>query len=366
MPLYGTSPSAVWLWDESATDYVNLTSLGIRLGARQPLMAESGDFLYIGHDRRFDALVWWLSSTGPYPGAKWECSVTGGWKTCYPVQDREWEFDQVHDYLQFDLESTGLRDWEPMAATMFHGMTPPEATAYYWLRVSAPTISRAAQLEGVTLRPFTTLGTPTNVQQQLQIRTPFSETTNPSFTTVEKLLRGAEDAIFRITGHYYRPDFVEAEMLDFKAFGMALRNRPVLDILGLDVWNGNDWEEKDIGRTDDWHYEPRTGMIYISTIFLDVVPPILRRGYSNRRQQGAFKRGVRLRYVHGHDSRIDNFAQEIERVVVKQACLDIMINRDFNQLLPQNLDRVSVEKKIDEWRKDVESFTDRYSKLVMF
>ena len=119
------------------------------------------------------------------------------------------------------------------------------------------------------------------------------------------------------------------------------------------------------GRNQDWHYDPYTGILYIATIFLDVVPPILRRGYSARRQQGAFKNGIRVRYVHGHDTRLDPFAGMLQRTVVKQAALDVIVDQDFNNLVPNHLDRVPLTDKAQIWQTEVEEFKTRNAKLYM-
>ena len=363
---YGTVASAIWLWDNSAVGFVDLTASSARLGSSTPLLAEAADYLYIGYERRFDALMWWLSPAGIYTGLTWECSVEGDWARWVPVQPVDWEFNSAKGYLQLDLKGMGLSAWAGRSLVGEHSVTPPDEGIRHWVRCAVIGVDTVAMLDSVTVRPYASVATPQDVQRQLQVETEFTQDTVPSFETVETFLRGAEDAVFRVTGHYYRPDFVEDELLDFKGYGMHLRHRPILDILELAVWNGNEFETKRLGRDQDWHYEAETGMIYIATIFLDVVPPILRRGYSVRRQQGAFKRGVRLRYVHGHDTRVDSFAVEVGRTVVKQAAVDVVTDRDFALLIPSNLDRVSLKEKADLWNKDVEEFLERYAKLAMF
>ena len=234
------------------------------------------------------------------------------------------------------------------------------------LNYSPNGVQKRALLKAVSIRPYAYIASPNDVKAQLQLGDMMDEDLVPTDSTIERFIRGAEDAIYSITYHYFRPEFVEDELFNFKAYGMALRHRPVLDVLRLEIHNGSGWEQKIEGKTQDWHYEPYTGMLYVSTLFMDVVPPILRRGYSERRNQGSFKRGVRARYIHGHDASVDDFSVAVRRVVTKQACLDMLINQDFQLLLPQGLDRVTLEQKIKIWQEEIDAFKDRYAKLVMF
>ena len=223
-----------------------------------------------------------------------------------------------------------------------------------------------ATINALSVRPYAYAASPKDVREQLQLEDDYDDETTPTDHTIERYLRGAEDGIYHITYHYFRPEFVEDERLNFEAYGMALRHQPILDILDLSVFNGNNYETKIEGRNRDWHYEPHTGMIHISTLFLDVIPPILRRGYSERRNQGAYKRAVRVRYIHGHDANTDPHSVEVGRIVTKQACIDIVSSQDFQRLLPQGLDRVTLQEKIRFWKEEVDAFTDRYAKLRLY
>ena len=205
------------------------------------------------------------------------------------------------------------------------------------------------------------------VQHLLQFDEPFGSEGFPSYNTVEDHLRAAEDSIFRVTGHYYRPELVEAEFIPFKAFGMTLRFRPVLEILEVAFFNGDTWDIQVQGRDEEWHYDGYTGVLYLSGYFIGVTyPPILRRGYSARREQGSFKRGVRVRYIFGHDTRTDPRTSELGHVVIKQAAVDVLLNHDFARLIPQGLDRATINDKIANWEEDVRDFKERYAKIALW
>ena len=285
----------------------------------------------------------------------------------------------AHDYMRWDANHPAFDAWRKVAITDIDGVRR------YWARISGtPIRGNSTRLTALTIRPFASIATAEDVREQLQFREKFPDdaefdanmqynfpdnSNGQTFPLTEKIveryIRGAEDSIYFITGQYYRPEFQEYELLDFRAYGMALRHRPVLHVYDLAVHNGNDWETKEEGKNHDWHMEYELGMIYISTLFMDVVPPILRRGYSERRNQGSFKRGVRVSYVHGHDT-TDRMAMEVNRIVTKQACIDIISNNDFAWLMPQSLDRVSLERKVQLWREEIEEFKSRYAKLFLF
>ena len=360
--LYGTNPTAVWLYNGST--YVDNTIDAQVAEARDfPIMSDGDDYLYIGFERRFDALIFWVKDFGEYGNVKWEFSAANNeWKEFVPVQPRPYEFYAHVDYVRWSLDYPLFDQWVSTPLTS----PSPDDTARFWIRVGVGTSNLTCNLYAVTVRSYTSLVGPDEVQAQLQLETPFDEDSSPSFNDMERYIRGAEDGLFHITGHYYRPEFVEDELVNFKAYGMTLRNRPILDIINISVHTGSYWETKEMGRSSDYHIEPYTGHIYISTLFMDVVPPILRRGYSERRNQGAFKAGVRARYIYGHDSRQDRFSVEIGRIVTKQAAMDTVVNRDFNRLIPQGLDRVQLSQKIDIWKEEIREFKERYAKLVMF
>ena len=364
---YGTNPSAVWVSD--AVQVQDLTYDVVRRGAPfSSILAASGDSLYVGYERRFDSVLFWMEQgVGQYSSLIWECSVGGSeWARVVPIQTQDWQFNSSQGYIRLDLEGLGFSQWKTTSVRFNDPLVSPDDKLRYWLRCTATSPTRTATLESLTIRPYVSLAKPMDVQALLQYpnHLAFDEDSRPSFTTVEQFLRDAEDEFFRVTGRYYRPEFEENELIDFKPYGMKLRRQPVLDMLELAVWNGNDWEVKDQGRVNaDYHYEPETGMVYISTIFLDAVPPMLRRGFSQRRQQGSFKRGIRVNYIHGYDVRTDDFATAMSRTVVKQAAIDVVMGRDFAALIPSNLDRVSLGDKAKQWQEEVTEFRDRFARL---
>ncbi|KKK96879.1 hypothetical protein LCGC14_2658340, partial [marine sediment metagenome] len=109
-----------------------------------------------------------------------------------------------------------------------------------------------------------------------------------------------------------------------------------------------------------------TGMLYVATVFLDAMPPNFRRSYTLRREQGSFKRAVRMNYSWGYDQRVHPLGQHVKRIAVKQAAIDLLTNTDFSSLIPLGLDTVNLQQKIDNFQRDVDEFKETYAKLRAF
>lgn len=370
----GAAATALLLGD--AVETIEVARGGINYSAAPPVTLVGGG----GSGAMFMAMVA-ADVGGPVDSI---LRVTGGsgytsapevripaWEQAIPVQEDPYKFEQEMGYVQFDLRDPRLQNWEALPLSSLVANRPsggpiPDEVPRYWMRATLMgTMDTSAELEAIAVRPYVSVATPKDVQSQLQWPNEFTADTNPSYNTVEDFLRGAEDSIARVTGHSYRPEFIEDEQLNFRAYGMALRFRPILEMLKLEVWDGDSYEIREVGRDQRWHYEAETGMVYVSSLYLGSIPASMRRGYSFRQDQGAFKRGVRVSYIYGHDPRTDPFASEVGRIVTKQACLDIAIDRDFAMLLPQNLDRVTLERKIQTWREEVNEYKDTYRRLSM-
>ena len=370
MEVYGTVATAVWLWDESEDEYVDFTLGAQRRG--DPVIdciGELEDYIYVGFTRRFDAVINWLQTSGSYGALKWEFNTSSGaWVEFVPIQPVLMKLDMDLEYTRWHIDHPAFASWDKWAHTVSnpHSNSPPDTTSRYWVRISSPiSVTRVARWDALTVRPYATLATVEQVEAQLQIPNTHSTRGTNKYKDVERYIRAAEDGIFHITGHYFRPEFVEDEDVNFKPYGMKLRYQPILDVLSLSVFTGSGYDTKAQGRREDFHYDALTGMVYSSTVFLDIVAPILRRGYSERRNQGSFKRGVRVRYIHGRNAASDPFSAEVGRITVKKVALGVITDQHFAPLFPNSIDRVTLQQRVDLWSKEVEEFTDRYAKLYL-
>ncbi len=362
----GIPLTAAWRFDSGGVAYVdNTIEAQSQSGTAFPLLSAAGDFFYFGFSRRIDALMWQLAVSGSHGALTWAYGVTSGsWLQFVPLHDGA--FVAATEYMRWDIKgSTVDTDWVSFAfdGADPHAAAPPDTTSRFWLRVSAASVTTATTLNNLLCRPFVTYATAVDVQRQLQLSTPFSTTSLPTIETVEGFLRGAEDRMIRQTGKSWRPEFVEDEQVNFKQYGMKLRREDIIHIYELAVWDGSSYDVKTEGRDEDFFVEPLTGIIYVATIFLDAMPPTMRRSYTARREQGAFKRAVKVNYSWGKDIRYDGFGVEVGRITVKQACIDLVTDLDFAPLIPLGLDSIGLQDKVNNWQADVDKFMDTYSKI---
>lgn len=369
MPV-GQPLTAVWRFDSAGADYVDNTIEAQSAGGTAfALLSVSGDYCYFGFSRRFDALMWAQSAAGSYGALTWEYGATASsWLTFVPTRDGG--FSSTKEYMRWDPRGSTIDTaWAAFAITTSTPDTAssvPDSTERFWIRVSAASVTTVATMNHVVCRPYVTYATPVDVQKQLQLSTPFSSSSTPDLFTIEDFIRGAEDQLIYQSGHSWRTEFIEDELINFNQYGMKLRREDVQDIYELAVWDGSNFDAKVEGRDQDFHVESTTGMIYVATIFLDAIPPNFRRSYSSRRDQGAFKRAVRVNYSWGLDFRKDQFSVQVGRIAVKQACIDMVTDLDFAPLIPLGLDVVTLQQKVDNWTKDVQDFLATYSKLRLY
>lgn len=362
--------TAVWEWDNSANVFVdNTVEAQIEGGTTFELLGEAADFHYFGFSRRIDALMFVLDSAASLGALTWAYGASAtSWIRFVPVKTYRL-FDQTQGYMLWDVNGSTIdAAWATFAfdATDPHGVAPPDLVSRYWIRVSAASVVSAGSVDTVMCRPYASYASAVDVQDQLQLTSAFTSTTTPSLFTVEDFLRGVEDNLVYQMGKSWRVEFIADEDIAFKMYGMKTRYEPVITTYELAVWNGGSHDPKVEGRDGDFLIDEVTGMIYVATIFLDAMPPNFRRSYTVRREQGSFKRAVRMNYSWGYDQRTHPLGQHVKRIVVKQACIDIVTDMDFSSLIPLGLDTVNLQQKIDNWTRDVDEFKETYAKLRAF
>jgi hypothetical protein len=367
MPI-GNPLTAVWEFDDSGSAYVNNTlEAQIEGGTAFELLGQATDFTYFGFSRRFDALMFVLAVTGSVGGVVWAYGASAtSWIQFAPT--RAYNLDSTPSYMLWDHRRSAVDTaWAAFAfdGTDPHPFAPPDTVSRFWIRVSATTVTTPVTVASVVCRPYTTYATVEDVQRQLQLRVAFSTTTTPTLSTVEDYLRGAEDYLVYQMGRSWRVDFVEDELVNFNQYGMKLRREDIIELYELAVYDGSNFDAKITGRGDDYHFEELTGMIYVSTIFLDAMPPNFRRSYTKRREQGAFKRAVRVNYSWGKDISKHFLGVQVQRIATYKACMDIVTNMDFSPLIPLGMDTVNLQQKVDNWTRDVQDFVEAHAKLRM-
>ena len=369
---FGQPLGAAWLYDDSASAFVdNTVEAALGGGTDFLMMGEIADYFYFGFNRRLDALMWAAGTAGRYGTLTWEYSASvSSWIRFIPTYDDE--FELAAGFFHWDVKGSTLEtDWVPVTLTTDNPHSSvssvPDSVARFYIRVrSATSVTTPTQLSHVTCRGYVTYATALDVQRQLQIRNAFSTISTPTLATVEDFIRGTEDRMIYDMGESWRPEFIEEEFLNFKQYGMKTRYQPLKTVYDVAVYTGSDFETKTVGRGQDYHFDERTGMLRLSTIFLDAMPPTFRRSYTARREMGAFNHPVRVRYLHGHDIRTHILGGHVGRIAVKQACIDILTDQDFSPLIPLGQDNVAMQQKIDNWQHDVTEFLDKFSKIRVF
>ncbi len=362
--------TAVWQWDSSAGAFAdNTVEAQIEEGTAFELLGEAADFHYFGFSRRHDALMFVLTASASLGVLTWEYGASKtSWIRFVPVKTYRL-FDQTKGYMRWDPNGSTIDTaWATFAfdSSNPHASAPPDSTSRYWIRVSAASVTSAGSVDTVLCRPYASYASAVDVQDQLQLTSAFSSSTTPSLFTVEDFLRGAEDSLVYQMGKSWRVEFVEDENIAFKMYGMKTRYEPVITTYELAVWNGGSHDPKVEGRDQDFLIDQETGMLYVATVFLDAMPPNFRRSYTLRREQGSFKRAVRMNYSWGYDQRKHPLGQHVKRICVKQAAIDLLTNTDFSSLIPLGLDTVNLQQKIDNFQRDVDEFKETYAKLRAF
>lgn len=362
----GQPLTAVWLFDNSAGDFTDGTiEAQTEGGTNFATLAETTDFLYFGFSRRFDAIMYVLATTGSYGALTWEYSSTAAtWIRFVPLIDAE--FETSPQFMLWDHRGSAIdTEWSTVVLTTSSphaASSVPDSTSRFYLRVSVASITTVAQIGSVVCRPYVTYATVEDVQAQLQLSTAFSTTSTPTIKTIEDMLRGAEDQLVYTMGESWRVEFITDEDLNFGQYGMKMRYQPTILLYNLAVWNGSAYDDKTAGRDQDFHVDDRLGFLYLSTIFLDAVPPQMRRSYSSRRDQGAFKRPVRITYSHGHDFRRHMLSVKLQRVTTYKACMDIVTDLDWAPLIPLGLDTINLQAKYENWKQEYDSFVAQFAK----
>jgi hypothetical protein len=325
MPLVGQPLTACWMFDESKSEYNgNTAEAALAGGTAFTLLGNVNDYLYLGFSRRFDAIAFVMAGAASMGTLVWEYGVsTTSWIRFIPVYDDA--FGVNSGYMLWDIHGSTIENaWtqfaftnllpHPVACTPDTGvLNTGTNVSRFWIRVSSPTsIGTVGTVNSIVCRPYVTYATPTDVSNQLQLRNTFSITSVPTISTIEDYIRGVEDMMVQTMGEAWRLEFIEEELLNFKQYGMKTRYQPIVNLYRLQVFNGSDFDTKTVGRTQDYHFDARTGMIRLSTIFLDAMPPTFRRSYTARREMGAFNRPVRIKYSHGHDIRSHQLGQQVK------------------------------------------------------
>ena len=356
--------SATWVYNSGAGTYTNNT-----LEAKSPagtafsLWAATGDYLYLGSTSRFDMAVFDLSIAGSVGTVTWEYYNGSTWVEFVPLFA---ELDGNEDETKYLFSEDGgevfpvslLTNWTPLTLTSTspHTATVPDSISRHWVRIKTASITTTPTVFRIQKRDYNTYCTPSDVYNFLQLNfsaNGFTEDTKPSLATVEDLIHRKQGIIDRMTRKSWRPN-LSVDHQPFNLGGITLSNKPVYRVLKLEIWNGGSWENKTLGRDNDWFFIPRINTINFSRIFL--LPARFtgaNRGFYGF-GIGEFDHGIRIKYLYGTNRFLDLAeGSMISDICIKMTAVDILMSADYSKLLVSGTNKISVEQKIADWRLEV-------------
>ncbi len=358
-------PDIVLLWDSSANDYVDLSS-HIADNTSFNFLSDVDDEIYIGCSRRFIGFIVDLSQAGNYAGLSYK----------YATGDEEFKNLQLLDSYSFS-ESKYCR-WNLPSdcahiqfTTSFPNTvsTSPSDTEYYWIKLTASTVTSTAIIEKIRLIPFATYTTPLKVGEFLQVKENYSYSTIPTDLRVEDIIRRQEDYINYRTKKSWRFQAVtedtDPSYVDFNRGGIYLRHRNFWRVYSVRLWNGSSWETLEEGRNKDYHINYDLGMIIISRMFsIPAVYGML--GRYNMWGEGAFKNSIQVDYVWGRNLEVDPEFYMVEDIATKLVAKDLLQHSDYTQLIVSGSDKVPLDVKIRELSEDIEIKIDSLTGIQFY
>jgi len=344
--------TAVWVWDNSAGAYINNTlEAHSKNGTAFSIFADANDYIYLGSQGKFDFAGFSLATVGVIgTPVQWDYWNGSAWTQL--IQENNYTFA-----LSGAEEFRHLEDWAAYAFSNSapHSATPPDTQQRYWVRGTVASVTTAPTINQIYARQRAAYASPTDVSNLLAIPNDFSATTRPTRDTVEDYIWAAQDYIDKETRKSWRMHFKEDEEHDFLRSGFRLVESYPQEIAQLEIWTGSQYDTKTEGRTADYFLVKDTGMVHYARFF---ILPARIQAYSGSAWGygwGEFTYPVRVSYFHGGD--IHGHGPEggiVWDITRKLAAIDVYTNHDYSILTVAGSDRVSLDRKIDGWKMEIE------------
>lgn len=360
--------SAVWIWDNSASAWVNRTIESQTAGGTSfAIFEDVNDRLYLGSQGRFDLAGFLLTTIGSVNGLTWEYydgTDTGVWTQFIPSFEYTFSTDGAEVFPTQTLANWATKDFTSVYP---HAGAPPDSRARYWIRVSVSSITTSPTVLQIKKRPYAAYCTATDVRNLLQFSTDFSSSTTPTRNTVEDYIYSAQSHIeFKTSKSWrtnYKPSYeinaANYEYHEFSLGGFKLIERDVQAITSLQIWNGSEWQTKTQGRQNDYFFIPDTGMVYFSRYFLlparlqSFNAPVWLWGWAE------FTFAVRVAYFYGRDIHNDpRYGGVVQDITKKLAAIDIINNHDYSILTSSGADRITLDRKVENWTREIDDKLD--------
>lgn len=344
-------PEAVWKYSAGTpsgtyTDYTN----NVRVNSDITFLGLTTDYFYIGFPRRFTGIYVDLSTNGSYSGLTYEFYDGTQWVSLSLIDTYTFSESKYLRWVMPDQwQKYRLSSEEPHV-----GITPPDSTERYWVRVNAATsVTTAAVISKIRVIPYSMYTTPTKVFQMLQFKKDFDHSTTPSDLTVEDIIRRAEDRIDYLTTKSWRANVIDSELVSYNRYGLFPRYKNFIKIYSIKLWNGSGWTTMTEGRNNDYFIDYDRGMIYFTRLFL--LPASY--GISGRYFHygfGEFAYSCQLNYIYGRDIEKDSQFFLVEDVATKIAALDILKHHDYSTMVVSGTDKFDLPSKVRFLEEEVE------------
>jgi len=371
----GAEFDKIFNWDgvgTSSGDYTDVT-----LEAQSPagtsftLFNSSAYYLYLGHTSKFDMAVFDVDTAGSLGALTWEFSNGTNFTEFVPGSARFETDPDDNEGTQYAFDKDGveifpsnlLSDWATLTVN---------SQNIYWIRVTAASVATAPTIKRIQMRPYAAYCTTKDIYELLQLKnilsgTDFTSSTVPSQANVEQYIMEAQSYIDMYTRKSWRPNYVANEYQQFNLNGFKLDKPDAYKILSLRIWDGNSWDTKTQGRTNDYFLVPDTGMVQFSRYFL---LPARFTSYNAAVWKwggGEFTMPVKVSYLAGRDIGTDvrqgGIASDLAK---KKAAIDVVRSSDFGGTVVGGMDRISLEQRIASWSTEIEETLDSLKAFEVF
>ena len=349
--------TAVWGYDDSGTSYSNHTNEARRRkGTSFELFDDAADLLIIGDEDRFDLAYFDIDTAGSLGDLTWQYWNGSAWVAFIPSladlegNDEENEYDFSEDGAELFLDLPG---WTTKVYT--DNDRQPDSTSRYYIRATPASVATSPTVKMIRKRSYNAYCSPSEVYDFLNLRWTtgaFTSATTPSLATVENLIHRRQAYIDRMTRKSWRPN-IAYEYHSFNLAGVALKKKPVIDVLKVEIWNGTSWETRTPGRNEEVFFTPTTNKINFSRLFL--LPARftgLNRGYYGA-GIGEFSNAVRVKYLFGRNRLTDESEGDtIKDAAIKLATVDLLTHHDYTKLLTTGGNSIDIQTKIMTWQEE--------------
>tara|TARA_B100000749_G_C18435036_1_gene469676 strand:- start:611 stop:1723 length:1113 start_codon:yes stop_codon:yes gene_type:complete len=348
----------VWVFDGSS--YTDRTLEGQSpAGTSFSALAGTDDFLYLGHDSKFDMAVFDLDIAGVIGIPKWEYYNGSAWAEFVPSSGSRAIDPDDNEGVQWKFEEDGAEVF-PLNRLDNWATTAVNSVTKYWVRASTASVTTAPTIKRIQMRPKAAYCSSKDVFELMQLGavlggTDFTSSTTPSKSTIEDFIQESQAYIDYMTRKSWRPNLVYDEAHEFNLNGFKLDRPDPYKMIYMKIWNGAEWDKKTVGRKKEFFLVADTGMIHFSRYFLlparfqSYNAPVWRWG------GGEFTMPLKITYLNGRDFNTD----VRENGIVHNACkklvaIDMTRSADFGGAVVSGMDRVQLAQRIDGWKLEID------------